>query len=123
VSTNNPGVLVDVLKTITQMASFYAFASLTINQEKTAFLSGRYRRTITGLTVTSEHRLSIGRDRKTLLKLDIYKYQQRQLPKEQWARVRGTVAFVKDVEPTFYSTLVRKYGARTIDGLERLSDE
>jgi hypothetical protein len=57
------------------------------------------------------------------LKLDIYKYQQRQLPKEQWARVRGTVAFVKDVEPTFYSTLVRKYGARTIDGLERLSDE
>jgi RNA-directed DNA polymerase len=110
VSSDKPNMLSEALRRIADCALGYRFALLKINREKTAFLSRRYRRSITGIIVTPTHGLSIGRDRKLCLKSNVYEYQQGRLSLEQMARVRGMLAFVRDVEPTFYSTLTRKYG-------------
>ena len=102
------------LSEIVKCASVYRYSRLRINQKKTAFLSRRYRRSITGIVVTPTHSLSVGRNRKSRLNRRVYEYQQGRLAREEWSRVGGMLAFVRDVEPTFYLTLVRRYGETTI---------
>ncbi len=118
ISSDKPNMLSEALGKIEDCAQVYRFAALRINREKTAFLSRRYRRSITGITVTPTRSLSIGRDRKMRLKSDVYEYQQGRLSPDQLARVHGMLAFVMDVEPTFYSTLTRKYGNETIEDIK-----
>lgn len=120
VSTREPGVLSQALVQIRHLSSGYRFASLRANNAKTAFLSRRYRRSITGLVVTPMRTLSIGREKKTRLKSDIYAFKQQRLAIDEWKRVCGMLAFVSDVEPDFYQTLLRKYGTETIESLKSL---
>ena len=117
-SSSEPGALADVLTKIVECADTYQFATLQLNHDKTAFLSRRYRRLITGIVVTPTHDLSIGRDRKTTIKSNIYKYQQGLLSQEDRQKVCGMLAFIRDVEPSFYLILVRKYGEETIKDIE-----
>lgn len=120
ISSNEPNALSDALVMIENCASNYRFARLRLNHKKTAFLSRRYRRAITGIVITPTHELSIGRDRKLSIKSDVYKYQQGCLPRGDLPRVRGMISFVRDVEPTFYETLIRKYGTKTLDNLVKM---
>ena len=120
ISTREPNKLNEALDEILTFSSNYRFASLTINNEKTSYLSRRYRRTITGLIITPERTLSIGKERKMRLKSDIYAFKKQRLPADEWRRVIGTLAFVSDVEPAFYQILIRKYGVETINSLKEL---
>ena len=75
VSTNNPRLLDNALIKIREYASQHQFARLTINEEKTAFLSRKFRRSVTGLIITPQGGVSIGLDRKKYIKSQIYKYK------------------------------------------------
>lgn len=118
VSSDRPNVLAEALSRIGECSATFPYASLRINAKKTAFLSRRYRRSITGIIVTPTHDLSIGRERKTHLKAGIYQFQLGRLAPEGCSRLRGMLAFVRDVDSTFYATLVRKYGSSTIAAIE-----
>lgn len=118
VSATVQGALLGVEAKAAELAAAFPYAGLELNRDKTAHLSRRYRRSITGLVITPTQTLSIGRDRKTLLKSDIYAYSKGRLEPEESSRTAGMVAFVRDVEPTFYDTLVRKYGRETIESLQ-----
>ncbi len=120
ISTQQPGLLNDALSVVIDCAEQYRFATLVLNNEKTAFLSRKYRRSITGIVITTARDVSIGRDRKARLKSEIYRYAEGRLSAEQLERVRGMLAFARDVEPTFYATVIRKYGRATIEGIEAL---
>jgi len=119
-SSFGPSELSHGLSKIEESARLCRFADLHLNHDKTAFLSKRYRRSITGIVVTPDHSLSIGLGRKTRIKSDIYQYKIGRLDPSEWPRVRGTLAFIRDVEPTFYATLTRKYGDVTMASLEAL---
>ena len=106
ISSFRPNLLNSALEKIVELAQGYRFGALRINTEKTAFLSRRYHRSITGIVVTPTGELSIGRARKVRLKKEIYEFQRSRLPRDQWERVRGMLAFVNDVEPTFRETLI-----------------
>ena len=49
ISTNIPGTLSDALEYLSESAIAFPFANLKINHEKTAFLSKKYHRSITGM--------------------------------------------------------------------------
>ena len=118
VSATAQGALTEVEDKVAELSAAFPYADLELNRDKTAHLSRKYRRSITGLTVTPTQTLSIGRDRKTRLKSDIYAYSKGTLQPEERSRTAGMVAFVRDVEPSFYDTLVRKYGHKTIESLQ-----
>lgn len=119
ISALGPGALAGVETKATELAAAFPYANLRLNRKKTAHLSRKYRRSITGLVITPDQTLSIGREKKTRLKSDVYAYSKGKLQPEEQSRTAGLIAFVRDVEPTFYETLLRKYGRETIEGLQK----
>ena len=119
ISASIPDALADVEAKAAELAAAFSYAKLTLNREKTAHLSRKYRRSITGLVITPDQKLSIGKDKKLRLKSDVYAYAKGRLAPEDSSRTAGLIAFVRDVEPTFYETLLRKYGRETIEGLQQ----
>jgi retron-type reverse transcriptase len=92
------------------LADAQNFMHLRIAEEKTARLSKKYRRSITGLVITPDGRVSIGRGRKRMIKSLVYRYGRDDLDQSEISYLSGMVAFAYDVEPSFFEALVQKYG-------------
>jgi RNA-directed DNA polymerase len=117
VSAHEPGKLQDALAIIRDAARNFPYANLQINEEKTAFLSRRYRRRITGLIVTPDGRVSLGRDRKRELKALVHEYRTGHLPNEKLDYLKGLLAFAFDSDPRFFVSLTKKYGRNILSDL------
>ncbi|MEP3120268.1 MAG: retron St85 family RNA-directed DNA polymerase [Nisaea sp.] len=93
--------------------------TLRLNRSKTAYLSKKYARRITGIIITPDHRLSIGRERKREIKSLVHRWIRSKLKPEELFYMRGLLAFARDIEPTFETSLREKYGNRVIDEILR----
>lgn len=109
-SAHRPNALGRIEGEINRIVKNYEHVTLTINVEKTAYLSRRYRRTVTGLVITPEQEISIGRDRKREIKSLVYHYRRGELEDGDVSRLQGLVAFAMDAEMSFFVSLSRKYG-------------
>jgi RNA-directed DNA polymerase len=83
---------------------------LEINPQKTIHASKKNGRTITGIVITPEGDLSVGYQRKRLLRAQIYRYKIGTLPSEDIECLRGYIAFLNSIEPDHIRRLVAKYG-------------
>ncbi|XPV75971.1 MAG: retron St85 family RNA-directed DNA polymerase [Desulfovibrio sp.] len=83
---------------------------LTINKNKTLYLSKGTKRIVNGLTITPDGRVTIGREKKAFIKSSIYKYCQGRLTTKEILKAKGMIAFLKDCEPSYYDSLVQKFG-------------
>ena len=110
ISAFRPNGLDGVAEAVEEAAQDYEHASLRVNRRKTAYLSRRYRRTITGLIVTPDHRVSIGRERKREIKSLVHRFSSGNLGSEEVSRLRGLIAFAMDAEYVFFESLCKKYG-------------
>jgi RNA-directed DNA polymerase len=109
VSTDAANALGEVYSLIRQAAQEFQFGDLNVNRRKTAFLSKKYRRKITGLVLTPTGNVSIGRARKREIKALVHQLLQGLIVGEQVEYLKGLLSFVSDVEPTFLNSLTRKY--------------
>ncbi len=119
ISASEAGRLADVEAEVERLAGSFVFGRLALNRDKTAHLSRKYHRSITGLVITPTGSISIGRDSKVQIKSAVHAYSKGKLDPGERGRAAGKVAFVKDVEPQFYDTLIRKYGRETVENLQR----
>lgn len=110
ISSRKPNQLGTVCSFVHTASKDFAHAKLRINREKTAFLSRRYRRAVTGLVITPDGKVSIGRNRKREIKALIHKYFENAIQVEDVGRTRGLIAFSMDSDPEFYKALCKKYG-------------
>lgn len=110
-SSIKPDNLSDVPAIVQQVSATYPYANLRVNPDKTAFLSKRYSRRITGLVLTTEGNVSIGRERKRMVKAKVHRLLRGELDISEVSKLCGYLAFVQDVEPEFWESLKRKYGA------------
>ncbi len=90
---------------------------LRLNQQKTAYLSKKYSRKVTGVVITPQHTLSIGRERKREIKALIHQWAIGVIDREKLTYLRGLFAFAIDIEPQFEARLVEKYGKAQIQML------
>ena len=121
ISSQEPGKLTEIYKNIMLESTKFLYASLKINKSKTAYLSRRYRRTITGMVVTPQGTVSLGRERKREIKALIHKVVTGSLPKEKIGRARGLIGFSIGADPLFYQALCRKYSEETLRDILRTS--
>jgi len=119
ISTSRPNGLNGAFEKIRSEAENFSFADLSINEGKTAYLSKRYKRAITGLVMTTANKVSIGRERKREIKTLVYLYTKRKLAKEKIGYLRGVIAFVFDVELSFYNSLSDKFDPKVLSDLLR----
>ena len=116
-STNVPDQLAVLLEFIRRDLRYRNSPALKINTHKTVFTSRKRRRMITGIILTSDGHLSIGRQAKRALRSRIYRYSAGMLSEEEISSLRGYLAFVNSVEPELISRLRPKYGPAVIERL------
>lgn len=114
VSAYKPNKLTGVEDQIRQAKRHIPYLSLRLNRKKTTYLSKKYHRSITGVVITPDHKLSIGRERKRQIKALIHRWNTGRLPAEEYYHMMGLVAFARDIEPEFEAALRRKYGDAVI---------
>lgn len=92
---------------------------LTVNDKKTQKLSRKRRISITGINVTPERKLSVGRSLKRSLTTRVFLALRGELDIAEIPRLRGMLAHLSSVEPSYISKLCKKFGSAQIEGLLR----
>jgi hypothetical protein len=118
-SAERTGYLTSVDPTLRSVISRITSPRLTINSDKTVLVTPKYHRQVTGVVLTLDNRVSIGRDRKRELRAAIHHFINGKLDIHQQVKVAGLLAFAKDVEPVFYTRMERVYGKEALDTLKR----
>ncbi|OFW39407.1 MAG: hypothetical protein A3J28_02565 [Acidobacteria bacterium RIFCSPLOWO2_12_FULL_60_22] len=91
---------------------------LSLNREKTVRVSKKRARRVTGLVLTNDSKVSIGRDQKRRIRASVHHFATGRLPEDQSRKLRGLLAYINSVEPSFLNRLRHKYGADTIKRLQ-----
>jgi RNA-directed DNA polymerase len=84
--------------------------ALKINKSKTRHSSLKRRRRVTGLILSTQGHVSLGRQFKRGVRTQVYEMDGLGVPERR--RLAGLLAFVKDVEPEFFNRLALKYGEK-----------
>ncbi|MBQ4926374.1 RNA-directed DNA polymerase [Citrobacter werkmanii] len=92
---------------------------LRLNRGKTVFSSKAHNRHVTGVTLSNEGLLSLGRERKRYIKHLINQYRYDLLDEEDKAYLVGLLAFASHIEPEFILRMNAKYSSELMDRIRR----
>ncbi|MCJ7601912.1 MAG: retron St85 family RNA-directed DNA polymerase [Desulfobulbaceae bacterium] len=118
-STNKKDILFGFSKKINDTLKKCDYPNILINQDKTVFLSRKGNMHITGLVLTNDGKISIGRKKKRYIKSLVYKYISGKLMKEEESFLSGYLSFCWSVDSDFIYILEKKYGQQVIDRLRK----
>ena len=121
-STSKKGVLFEIPEFIELALKDIAYPKLSINVDKTVFLSKRNNRHITGLVVSNEGGVSIGRKKKRYIKSLVYKFCKNELEKKEILYLQGYLAFCSGIDKVFVLSLENKYGKNNIKLIRSFSE-
>ena len=110
-SSNIRNILFDVPEMVTNTLRSEGYGSIKVNKEKTVFASKGNNRHVTGITLSNEGELSVGRNKKRELSAAIHKFSLGNLCDSEVEKLKGELAFVFFVEPTFKVRMQCKYGS------------
>ncbi|EHP41252.1 RNA-directed DNA polymerase [Cupriavidus basilensis OR16] len=116
-STNLPGILKDIEQSVPALIKASCSLNLRINKNKTTHTSKKRGRRVTGLVITSENEISVGRFRKRLLRAQIHHFGAGKLPPEETEALRGYLSFLNSVEPDQIDRLRIFYGKELMSRL------
>ncbi len=116
-STNIKDILFDFANEVSRILQENEYPQIRINHGKTTFLSRKGNMHITGLVLTNQRKVSIGRKKKRYIKSLIYRFLNNNLNIEEKNYLSGYLAFCISVEPEFISSLEKKYGQAVVNQL------
>lgn len=93
--------------------------ALKINEEKRGIYSSSARRLVTGLVLTPDGKVSLGRERKREISSLIHRSVLGQLDPEQLGYLHGMLAFALSSERDFVSRMRNKYGDEAVSSVLR----
>lgn len=117
-SAKRTGFLNPVEPILRQTIREIASPRLRINEAKTVTATMKYRREVTGLILTNDHRVSLGREKKRSLRAAIHRFSLGEMEIDEAAQLAGQMAYAADVEPEFYSRMERRYGTDVLRSLK-----
>jgi len=122
-STNNKDLLFSIPSKTTSLLEKNAIGLIKINQDKTVFSSKAHNRHVTGITLTNDNTLSIGRNRKRLISSMIHQFSHEMLNSNEVSHLQGILSFATHIEPCFYEKMCHKYGKETLIKLKKFQAE
>lgn len=111
------GILRDMLKVVSSSVRETLCPKLTVNPEKTNFVSTKYRRSVTGLVLGNDGEVGIGREKLRLLRARVFNALRGDLGPEEMRSLAGYLAFVKGADPASFEKILSKYGFAAVSGL------
>lgn len=106
-STDRPNVLGRVADLVAKIVSGLEYPRLRVNDKKTVHASRATRRVVTGIVITPEGELSVGRDRKRLIRSMWHRASLGILSEAEVEKLQGLVNFVDSIEPGYANKLHR----------------
>lgn len=88
---------------------------LLFNDSKRGLYGKGQRRMVTGLIITPDENVSIGRDRKRLISAMLHRVSIGERDPEHMGKLKGYLGFCIAVEPAFIARLREKYGNGIVD--------
>lgn len=119
-STNTPRALGAVEEIVRQTLNSIQYPRLSIKEQKTVHSSKKFRRMITGLVVTNEGDLSLGRERKRNIRSAVHRALNGHPSSLDPNTLLGHLAFASNIEKSFIDSLQRKYGEDFIDRIKNM---
>ncbi len=113
-SSNKENVLFDLPAAIQEQLTRRFGQKLLINQRKTVFSSKAHNRHVTGITITNEGHLSLGRERKRYIKHLVHQYKYDRLAADKITHLQGLLSFANHIESAFILGLKNKYSEALI---------
>lgn len=115
------GMLKDMVEVVNYAKRKSIVLHLSINHDKTKFITPKFRRCVTGLNISNDGSISIGRDNKRRIRSQVHHALNNSLLLDERYRLVGMLAYIKSVEPEFLRRLDASYDcdvmARVRDGL------
>jgi retron-type reverse transcriptase len=116
-SCNKKNILFEMPQFVEMLLQRFFNGRLRINARKTVFSSKAHNRHITGLTISNAGTISLGRDKKRLLKHLVHQFSLSKITPEELMYLRGMLAFANHVEPEFMISLKKKYSAEVMKSI------
>ncbi|EGQ8983002.1 retron St85 family RNA-directed DNA polymerase [Vibrio alginolyticus] len=113
-STNEERVLFKIPSVVETMLYDCFEGKLCLNKGKTAFSSKAHNRHVTGITLTNEGKISLGRSRKRYIKHKIHQFSLGKLDNYDIMHLKGLLSFARHIEPKFYDSLLNKYSKELV---------
>ncbi|MCQ9122066.1 RNA-dependent DNA polymerase [Rodentibacter pneumotropicus] len=109
-STNSVNILFNIPKIVESLLHDIYQGDISLNKEKTVFSSKAHNRHVTGITLSNDSKLSIGRYKKRVLSSKIHHYLLGHLKEDEIQKLKGELAFSFHIEPILKKRFIRKYG-------------
>ncbi|MBA6066291.1 retron St85 family RNA-directed DNA polymerase [Pseudomonas mosselii] len=93
--------------------------NLILNTDKTIHASKKNQRRVTGLILSNDNKVTIGRDKKRLISAMIHRFSHNELNSKEIMHLQGLVSFAQHIEPLFVAKLRGKYSTKLITELLR----
>ncbi|MFM4849346.1 retron St85 family RNA-directed DNA polymerase [Aeromonas rivipollensis] len=90
---------------------------ISVNESKTIFSSKAHNRHITGVTLTTENKLSVGRERKRYIYSLLHSFSLGNMAKPDIEHLQGLFSFACHIDETFKSRAENKYSKLIISQL------
>ena len=113
-SCDQPWKLAATEQWVTRLVDETDSPHLRINKAKTLHASKKSSRRVTGLVLTNDGAVSLGRERKRELRAKVHRFLNGGMPEAEAASLRGWLAYVNAVEPSFTARLKGAYGAENL---------
>jgi retron-type reverse transcriptase len=121
-STDRPNILREVEVQVAEICKRMEHPKLSLNTEKTVHASRGGARRVTGLVLANNGTVSLGHDRKRLIRAQVHHFLAGRLSPDEAVKLRGMLAFVNSAEPSFIQNLRDHYGSTEIDRIINLQD-
>ncbi|MCH1879076.1 retron St85 family RNA-directed DNA polymerase [Alcaligenes ammonioxydans] len=117
---NKKGILFNVPDVVKQFSKEHCHGKIRINSSKTVFSSKAFNRHVTGIVLTNDNQLSIGRARKREIASLVNSFKYGHLDLDESSRLKGLLAYANHIEPDFIARMKTKYSADVIDAIFHL---
>lgn len=109
------GVLTEFMKTVRQILNEESYGKMLINTRKTVWSSKAHNRHVTGITLSNDGTLSLGREKKRFIRHLVHKYVLGTIVADDLAYLHGYLSFAINIEPEFLCRLRLKYSDEIIE--------
>ncbi|PPT38721.1 hypothetical protein XarbCFBP8132_16245 [Xanthomonas arboricola] len=114
ISSEQPDKLSLAENRIREIIQIQSQPRLFFNDSKRVAVGRGTAMRVTGLTLSNEGKVTVGRTRKRGVRAGISRYMRGLVDEEALQKLRGEISFVLSVEPEFRKVLIRTYGISVV---------
>jgi RNA-directed DNA polymerase len=122
-SAKRTGYLNGVERVVRAALNEIQYPKLRLNDDKRVLATRKYHRQVTGLVLTNDGRVSLGRNRKRAIRAALHHFLTHEMDLKRARRLHGYLAFAADVEPEFYTKMEARYGREALEALAATVNE